>query len=69
MDGQELINGLDKTTVDGLAEAICIAVSSVKDDEDKLRGLQLDPGVAKQVATMLLGEPVGVMRWYQETPK
>lgn len=56
MNAIELIKGLDKTTVDGLAEAICIAVASAKDEDGKLRALQLDPDVAKQVAALLLGK-------------
>jgi hypothetical protein len=60
-DSQSLINGLDKTTVDGLAEALLIAVTSLKDDHGRYLIIRFDPDPitnikhAKSVAAMLLG--------------
>lgn len=59
---QDLINGLDKTTVDGLAEAILIAFHSVVDEEGRriaprmAETVQEEINYARQMAKMLLGK-------------
>ena len=61
IDPQCFIDGLDKTTVDGLAEALMIAMLNLKDDQGRYLAIRLDPdpGVsikhAKSIAAMLLG--------------
>ena len=56
-----MLADLDKTTVDGFAEALLICLSAAKDKEGRLLGLRLseDPAqnieCAKQVAKMMLG--------------
>ncbi len=50
------IKGLDKTTVDGLAEALLIAMCHTKDIDGKAMPLHIDVNIARQVAAMLLGE-------------
>ena len=58
---QEWINGLDKTTVDGFAEALCMALLSQTDKNGLLIAIRLsdDPHenvrLAKEVAKMMLG--------------
>ena len=57
---QEWINGLDKTTVDGFAEALCMALLSQTDKNGLLIAIRLsdDPHenvrLAKEVAKMML---------------
>lgn len=59
---QNLINGLDKTDVDGLAEAILIAFHSVVDEEGRSIAPRMAETVkeeinyARQMAKMLLGK-------------
>lgn len=59
---QDLINGLDKTDVDGLAEAILIAFHSVVDEEGRriaprmAETVQEEISYARQMAKMLLGK-------------
>jgi len=59
---QSLIDGLDKTTVDGFAEALLIAISSVKNKDGLLVRLTLGDtleehfGYVKQVAKMMVKE-------------
>lgn len=58
---QGLIDGLDKTTVDGFAEALMISISTLKDGDGKYIAMRLhsDPveaiRMAKDVARMMLG--------------
>lgn len=59
---KEIIDGLDKTDVDGLAEAILIAMHSVVDEEGRRVAPRLADSVeeeinyARQMAKMLLGK-------------
>ena len=59
---QDWINGLDKTDVDGLAEAILIAFHSVVDEEGRriaprmAETVQEEISYARQMAQMLLGK-------------
>jgi len=59
---QGLIDGLDKTTVDGFAEALLIAISNVKNKDGLLVRLTLGDtfeeqiGYVKQVAKMMVKE-------------
>jgi len=58
---QGMIDGLDKKTVKGFAEALLIAVGSCKDDQGRLMAVRFhdDPSenikIALQVAEMMLG--------------
>jgi hypothetical protein len=60
MKPQVLISMLDKTTVDGLAEALLIAMMSLRDDENRVLWVRFDHDAArniqyaKEVAAMLL---------------
>jgi hypothetical protein len=60
-NSQSLIDGLDKKTVHGFAEALLIAVSSCKDENGKLLMVRFhdEPSeqikIALQVARMMLG--------------
>lgn len=57
---QELINGLDKTTNDGFAEALLIAISNLKNGDGLRVNIRLsqDPkemiDFAKQISHMML---------------
>ena len=59
---QSLINGLDKTTEAGFAEALLIAVSNLKNTQGLLLNVRLsdDPvqsiDFAKQIARMMLNK-------------
>lgn len=59
---KEIIDGLDKTDVDGLAEAILIAMHSVVDEKGRRVSPRLADSVeeeinyARQMAKMLLGK-------------
>ena len=59
---QRLINGLDKTSVDGFAEALLIAIGVVKNKDGLLVRVTLSDdfeehiAYARQIATMMLRE-------------
>ena len=46
---QGLIDGLDKTTVDGFTEALLIAINSLKDKDGKHTIVMLDPDLSKHI--------------------
>jgi hypothetical protein len=58
---QGMIDGLDKKTVNGFAEALLIAVSSCKDDQGRWMAVRFHDDasenikIALQVAEMMLG--------------
>ena len=54
MDSKELLRCMDKTTVNGLAEALCMAFTMCTDKAHRACPQYIDPRVAKQVATLLL---------------
>tara|TARA_R110000868_G_scaffold97191_1_gene267298 strand:- start:3108 stop:3314 length:207 start_codon:yes stop_codon:yes gene_type:complete len=57
---QRMINGLDKTTEAGFAEALLIAISSLKNEQGLLLNIRLSDdagqniGFAMQIARMML---------------
>jgi hypothetical protein len=57
---QDLIDGLDKTTVDGFAEALLIAMSNLRDDQGRYLGVRMSDDFdehirfAKDIAKMML---------------
>ena len=59
---QDLIDGLDKTTEDGFAEALLIAISSLKNEQLLLLNVRLSDDTkqsidfAMQVAQMMLNK-------------
>jgi hypothetical protein len=59
---QDLIDGLDKTTEDGFAEALLIAISSLKNEQLLLLNVRLSDDTkqsidfAKQIARMMLNK-------------
>ena len=60
---QNLIDGLDKTTEAGFAEALLIAMSSLKDEAGLLLSVKLSDdfnqqvNFAKQIARMMIKKP------------
>jgi hypothetical protein len=59
---QDLIDGLDKTTEDGFAEALLIAISSLRNEQLLLLNVRLSDDTkqsidfAKQIARMMLNK-------------
>ena len=59
---QDLIDGLDKTTEDGFAEALLIAISSLKNEQLLLLNVRLSEDTkqsidfARQIARMMLNK-------------
>ena len=59
---QQMIDGIDKTTEEGFAEALTIAISHLKDKDGKLLGIRLGNNVfesidfATQIAKMMLNK-------------
>lgn len=59
---QEMLNSIDKTTEDGFAEALMIAISSLKDKQGLLLRVRLSDDMeenidfAKQIARMMLNK-------------
>lgn len=59
---QGLIDGLDKTTKDGFAEALLIAISNLKNEQGLLLNVRLSDDskqsidFAKQIAQMMLNK-------------
>lgn len=59
---QDLIDGLDKTTQDGFAEALLIAISCLKNEQFLLLNVRLSDDTkqnivfAKQIARMMLNK-------------
>jgi hypothetical protein len=60
INAQNLIDGLDKTTVDGFAQALLISISNLRDEQGKLLWVRLSHNptenirFAKDIARMML---------------
>jgi hypothetical protein len=60
INAQNLIDGLDKTTVDGFAQALLISISNLRDEQGNLLWVRLSHNpienirFAKDIARMML---------------